>query len=304
MFTGNTLPLSELARGTTATVVRDAQIGNVGKIPTNLPDRLVYCGKAEYLAELASAEGVAAVVVPQALVDEVPERFGVAVADHPNFTAIELFEKLIGIEDFHWKDFPTRIAASAQVHPRAIIAERNVVIGERSFIDAGTVVRERTIIGDDCYVGALSVLSAEAFEHAPKSNPKRLLRQAGGVRMWDNSTVLNATMVVRATFGGFTEIRQGACVDNLVHLAHDVDVGVNCSIVACAEVSGRVVLGENSYIGPNATISNGLTIGTDATVSLGSTVVRDVPDGVRVTGNFAVPHPQWIKFVKSVATRD
>jgi len=304
MFTGKTMPLSELAQGATAKVVRDAQVGNVGKIPTTLPDRLVYCGKAEYLAELEGQTGIAAVLVPEALVDQVPTHLGVATAERPNVTAIELFEKLISIENFHWEDFPTRIAASANVHPRAVIADRNVVIGERSFVDAGTVVRERTLIGDDCYVGALSVLAAEAFEIAPAAKPKRLLRQAGGVRMWNNSTVLNATMVVRATFGGFTEIREGACIDNLIHLAHDVDVGANSSVVACAEVSGRVVLGENSYIGPNATISNGVTIGANSTVSLGSVVVRDVPPDSRVTGNFAVPHPQWIRFVKSVAKAD
>jgi UDP-3-O-[3-hydroxymyristoyl] glucosamine N-acyltransferase len=301
MFTGNTLPLSVLVDGTSAEVIRDVPVANVGKIPTRLPDRLVYAGAAKYLAELHSHEGIAAVVVPRDIADQVPERYGVAIAPAAHIAAMEIFEAMLARPNFQWEDFPTRIAPSANIHPNAIIAPRNVVIGERSHIDAGTVVRERSVIGDDCYVGPLSVLGCEAFEMMPGSKPQRLMKQAGGIRMWNNSTVLSATMIVRATFGGFTEIREGACIDNLIHIAHDVDVGRDVSVIACAEVSGRVVLGDGSYVGPNATISNGLNIGSGATITLGSVVVRDVPQDVRVSGNFAVPHDKWIRFVKSVA---
>jgi UDP-3-O-[3-hydroxymyristoyl] glucosamine N-acyltransferase len=304
MFTDQTISLSALAIGTSTQVVRDAMVGNVGKIPTRLSNRLVYAGAGKYLADLENYEGISAVIVPASLADEVPPKFGLAISDDPHAAAMELFEKLIAVPDLQWANFPSRIAPSAQIHPSAVIAPNNVVIGARTHIDAGTVVRERSIIGDDCYIGALSVIGAEAFEMMPSVRPKRLLKQAGGVRMASQSTVLNATMIVRATFGGFTEIREGACIDNLVHLAHDVDVGANCSIVACAEVSGRVILGEDSYIGPNATISNGLTIGRGATLSLGSVAVRDIPDDERVTGNFAVPHRQWIRFIKSLSKAD
>lgn len=304
MFTGRTMSLTSLAETTSAEVMRDAEVGNVGKIPTNLTNRLVFANKAEHLKEIDRCEGIVAVVVPRDLAPLVPDHLGLAIAPRPNVAAIEIFEALISIENFHWADFPTRIAATAKVHPRAVIAERNVVIGERSFIDAGTVVRERTIIGDDCYIGALSVLAAEAFDLAPGVKPQRLLRQAGGVRLWNNSTVLCATMVARATFGGFTEIREGACVDNLVYIAHDVDIGANSQVIGCAEISGRAVLGENSRIGPNATISNGVRVGAHSNVSLGSVVVRDVPDRSRVSGNFAVPHGQFlINFIKSVSKR-
>jgi UDP-3-O-[3-hydroxymyristoyl] glucosamine N-acyltransferase len=301
MFTNKTTSLAVLAAGTTIQVVRDANVGNVGKIPTRLSNRLVYAGAEKYLADLEQHDGITAVVVPSAIADKVPPRFGLAVSEDPHAGAMQLFEKLIAIPGLQWEDFPSRIAESAQIHPTAVIASRNVIIGERTHIDAGTVIRERSIIGDDCYIGALSVIGAEAFEMMPSVRPKRLLKQAGGVRMANQSTVLSATMVVRATFGGFTEIREGACIDNLVHLAHDVDVGANSSIIACAEVSGRVVLGEDSYIGPNATISNGLTIGRGATLSLGSVATRDIADDVTMTGNFAVPHSQWMRFVKWVA---
>lgn len=301
MFTGKTIALSEVAKDLAIVIVRDAQIGNVGKIPSRVANRLVYVGEEKYIAELGKHDGISAVIVPPHLAGSVPTHYGLATAENPHIAAIDIFEVMVALPNFLWEDFQTRIAASAQVHSGAIIADKNVIIGERTFIDAGTVVRERSIIGDDCYIGALSVIGAEAFEMMPGSNPKRLMKQAGGVRMESRSTVLSAAMIVRATFGGFTEIRAGACVDNLTHIAHDVDIGRNASVVACAEVSGRVVLGENSYVGPNACISNGLTIGANATITLGSVVVRDVPDDVRVTGNFAVPHRQWIRFVKTVA---
>ena len=301
MFTNQTMPLSALTDGTSARTRRDAQIGNVGKIPSRLDNRLVYVGNAKYLGGLADEVGIAAVVVPEGLADLVPAEFGVAVADNPHVAAVEIFERLIAIEDFHWRDFPTQVAPSAQVHPSAVIADRNVIIGARTIVEAGTVIRERTIIGDDCRIGALNVIGSEGFDVAPGTDPQRLMKQAGGVRIESGVTILNSITIARAIFGGFTEIRAGVCIDNQVYIAHDVDLGRDIKVCAGAGIYGRVVVGDGAYIGPNATISNGLTIGRKAFITLGAAVTRDVEDDARVTGNFAVPHAQWIKFVKSVA---
>ncbi|WP_419183019.1 hypothetical protein [Pseudomonas guariconensis] len=65
-------------------------------------------------------------------------------------------------------------------------------------------------------------------------------------------------------------------------------------------LSGRVSLGNDVYIGPNATVSNGITIGDRSTVSIGSVVVFDTPSDTRTTGNFAMDHKEFMRnFVKN-----
>jgi UDP-3-O-[3-hydroxymyristoyl] glucosamine N-acyltransferase len=65
-------------------------------------------------------------------------------------------------------------------------------------------------------------------------------------------------------------------------------------------LAGSVRLGNDVWIGPNSTISNGVTVGDGAKVSLGAVVTRDVPAGARVTGNFAVDHEKFLGFLKSI----
>ena len=64
-------------------------------------------------------------------------------------------------------------------------------------------------------------------------------------------------------------------------------------------VTGSVTLGDDVWIGPNATIRDGITVGNGAMVSLGSVVTQDVRPGQRVTGNFAVPHEDFLAALKA-----
>ena len=84
-------------------------------------------------------------------------------------------------------------------------------------------------------------------------------------------------------------LRNGCKIDDHVHIAHNVDVGEDAFIIACAEVSGGVKIGPRAWIAPNASVLNQLTIGADAVVGLGGVVVKSVPDGVVVVGNPARP---------------
>ena len=117
----------------------------------------------------------------------------------------------------------------------------------------------------------------------------------------DGVEILSKCTVVRATFGGFTRIGRDTKLDCQVHVAHDCVVGERVRIAACAELSGRVDVGDDAFVGPNVSISNGLTIGPRAFVTLGSVVVRNVDPDQRVTGHFALPHKNWLRFIKSIS---
>lgn len=300
MFTGNTIRLSEFAGVEGLAIVRDCAFAYVGKALTNLEARVVPCGKPIHIAEALETNGVVGIITTAGLAPSVPDHLGLAVADAPQAAAYGVHEQLCALPGLQWEDFPTCIDPKAIIQPGALIAERNVMIGQRTIIWAGAVICERSIIGADCSIGPGAVIGTDAFEVDIGRSPYRVLRQAGGVWLGDHVEVQAKCTIVRATFGGFTRLGAEVKLDCQVHLAHDCTVGPRTRIAACAEISGRVNIGSDVFLGPNCSISNGLTIGDGATITIGAVVVRDVEAGQRVTGHFALPHTSWLKFIKSI----
>lgn len=301
MFTGNTINLRSVINGLEVDCARDGEFSYVGKVPTNLPRRLVPASKTVHIEEAIAADGVFGIITTEELIGSVPTGMIAASAIDPVAATLMIHERLCAMDGFLWENFDTRIDPTATIHASVVVPDRNVVIGADSQIMAGAILCERSIIGARCSVGHGVVVGCDAFEVDTSRSPRRILAQAGGVHLEDDVEVQAKSTLVRSTFGGFTRIGAETKIDCQVHVAHDCEIGQRVRIAACAELSGRVVVGNDAFIGPNCSISNGLRIGDGATVTIGSVVVRDVADGTRVTGNFAVPHSKWIRFVKSIA---
>ena len=285
------------------TVIRDCRVAFVGKIPTLLDNRVVPCVSAAHIESCGKFEGVVGIITTAALADEVPASFGLAVAERPVSASIRLHEALLDRDNLQWKDFETQIHPEAIIEQGAIIAPRNVRIGANSVIQSGAILRERTVIGDNCRVGPGSVISCTAFEIEADSQPKRIIRQGGGVLLEDHVEIESNTTLVRSTFGGFTHIGRETKIDCQVYIAHDCRVGQRVQIVSGATVCGRVTIGDDAYVGPNCSIANGLQVGARAFVTMGSVVTRNVAEGQKVTGNFAVPHSNWLEFVRTLGSQ-
>ena len=301
MFTGNTINLGSVIGGLDVACRRDGEFSYVGKVPTNLPRRLVPASKPAHIEEAIATGGVAGFIATQELVAQVPNNMIAASAADPVAASLHIHERLCEMDGFLWEHFDTRIDPTASIHPSAVIAERDVVIGAHAQVGPTSVVLERSNIAEHARVGVGVVVGLDAFEIFEAAQPRRILKQAGGVWIEPHATILAHCTLVRATFGGFTRIERAAMIDVLVHIAHDAIIGPGATVVACAEISGRCELGEGAYIGPNACMRNGVKVGRNATVSMGSVVTRDVPDNVVVTGNFAVPHAEWLAFVKKLS---
>ena len=76
-----------------------------------------------------------------------------------------------------------------------------------------------------------------------------------------------------------TRIGRGTKIDNLVHIAHNVEIGEDCLIIALAEVSGTVEIGDRTKVSPSSAIRDHHKIGSDAHVGIGACVVSDIPAG-------------------------
>ena len=281
-----------------ADVVRDAGFFGVGKIPSHVPSRLVPVSTAGHLKAAQEETSIVAVIIPQSLVDEVPAHLGCLAAESPVEAAYHIHAALALRPDHYWTRFESRIAPSAQIAAGAMIGDHDVIIGEDAVIETGAIVLPRSLIGDRVVVGPGTVIGTQAFELANVGGANRLQVQVGGVKVGADSIFLSGVMVARSVFATFTEIGCNCAFDNLVHVAHDCIIGDRSQLTACAMLAGRVELAPDSFIGPNASVSNGVSVGEGGSVSIGSTVVRSVEEGQKVTGYFATEHRSFLRTLK------
>jgi len=106
----------------------------------------------------------------------------------------------------------------------------------------------------------------------------------GRVIYGKNVEIGRGTYIDRGSLSN-TVIGDGTKIDNLVHVAHNVQIGKRCLIVAGAIIGGSVTIGDDCFIGIGALIKNGVKIGDGATVGMGAVVIKDVPAGATVVGN-------------------
>jgi UDP-3-O-[3-hydroxymyristoyl] glucosamine N-acyltransferase len=250
---------------------------------------------AKFLRQMLRNPSIACVISSSALAERVPAHLGLVTADDPKLAFYEIHRHLLEHTEFYWKDFPSEISSEAVVHERAYVAARNVCIGAGTVIEANAVVQERVIIGANVVVRAGVVVGGEGFEPKNIGGRKVIVRHAGGVLLHDRVEVQSNSHLARAVFGTCTEVGKDTKIDALVHIAHNVCIGKACEIAAGAIVAGSVSIGDRVWIGPGAVISSEITIGNDASISLGAVVIQDVPEGQRVSGNFAMEHNRFLR---------
>jgi UDP-3-O-[3-hydroxymyristoyl] glucosamine N-acyltransferase len=219
----------------------------------------------------------------------VPVRSAVTLlSDYPRLDfarALTLIDKSVG---FEW------LTSEPDIHPTVRIG-RNVTIGRGVKIGAETTIHHNVVIGDEviigrrCNIKSSAVIGEEGFgfERDARNRAVRLVH-IGRVVIEDDVEVGSLTTICRGTIND-TVLKNGCKIDDHVHIAHNVVIGEDAFVIACAEVSGGVSVGARSWIAPNATIINQVSIGEDSVIGLGAVVIKSVPNETTVVGNPAKP---------------
>jgi len=140
-----------------------------------------------------------------------------------------------------------RIGKNLKLYPGAYIGE-NVTIGDNAVIHAGVKIYDKTVIGNNCSIFANAVIGGDGFGFAPQPDGSyRRIPQLGNVVIEDDVSIGSNTTIDRATMGS-TYIRKGVKLDNLIQIAHNVDIGQNTVIAAQTGISGSTKIGEQSVI--------------------------------------------------------
>lgn len=167
-----------------------------------------------------------------------------------------------------------QVGNNSKIHPGAVLGDR-VTIGNNSVIHAGAKIYHDCVIGDHVIIHAGTVIGSDGFGFAPQADGSyKKVPQLGNVVIEDHVEVGANTTIDRATMGS-TIIRKGVKLDNLVQVAHNVDIGTDTVIAAQTGISGSTKIGKQVMIGGQVGVAGHIFIA----------------DGTKVTGQSGITKP-------------
>jgi UDP-3-O-[3-hydroxymyristoyl] glucosamine N-acyltransferase len=226
------------------------------------------------------------------------------VVSSPKIAFSRIVDALFGKER-RWGVHP-----SAVVEPDAVI-HTPVYVGPHSYIGAAEI-GERTVIHGNCHVydgvtigrsvvvHAGTVIGSDGFGYEP-DDAGRLVKfpHVGGVVIEDGVEIGSATVIDRGSLDD-TTIRARAKIDNLVHVAHSVEVGEDSLVIAHVMLGGSVKVGRGCWLGPGSIFRDNISIGDGAFVGIGSLVTKDVEAGATVMGSPARHAEEYKALLRSL----
>lgn len=280
----------------------EAVVRNVSKIEEGMPETLTFFANPKYEKYVYTTEASVVIVdhtfVPQqevkATLIRVPNSYQ-ALA-----TLLEMYEQMqprkTGIEQPSFVD-PTAtvgefvyvgafayigsqvtIGRNVKIYPQVYIGDQ-VTIGDDTVIYPGVKIYKNCQIGSNCMIHSGAVIGGDGFGFAPDDqNNYKKVAQIGNVVVEDHVEIGANTTIDRATMGS-TLIRKGAKLDNLIQIAHNVEVGENTVIAAQSGIAGSTKIGKNCMFGGqvgitgHATVADGTRCG--AQTGVGSSVKKE-----------------------------
>jgi len=292
------MKLSELNFGE---VEKDGEFNWLGLTAEEYDDKkvLTFLNDEKYYKEIENNKSITCIITTDEVAKKIKkDKYGIIISENPRKDFFELHNKLVK-EDFYFTKKENKISEKAIISERANISNYNIIIEEDVIVEAGVTIYGNVTIKKNSVIKSGSILGADGFQYIKEKEEVIKVEPAGKLEISKNVVVHNNSVIDKGIFGK-TYIDENTKIYNLVHIAHDSKIGKNVFLTAGVIVCGRVKIGDNSYLGPNCTIKNGLVLGKNSKVSMGAVVTKDVKDNEVVTGNFAIPHKQFIKNLKKI----
>jgi UDP-3-O-[3-hydroxymyristoyl] glucosamine N-acyltransferase len=177
------------------------------------------------------------------------------------------------------------IGDNVKIYPQTYIGD-NTTIGDNCTFFSGVKVYHDCVVGSNCIIHANTVIGSDGFGFAPSAeNEFKKIPQIGNVILEDNVEIGANSCVDRATMGA-TIIRKGAKLDNLVQIAHNVEIGESCVLAGGSFVAGSSTLGKNVMMGGQAGVVGHLKIADNVKIAGQSGVGSSIKEeGLVVQGS-------------------
>ena len=202
--------------------------------------------------------------------------------------------KGVYIGEFAYIGTDAKIGNNVKIYPNVYIGD-NVSIGDNSTFYPGVRVYADIIIGKDCTMHSGVIIGSDGFGFAPVNDSDYIkIPQIGNVIIEDNVEIGSNTTIDRATLGS-TIIRKGVKLDNLIQVAHNVEIGENTVIAAQTGISGSTKIGKNCMIGGQVGIVGHITIGDNVKIAAQSGIGSSIESGSVVQGSPAFDMAKYRK---------
>ncbi len=296
------------------------RIASVASLDSAGPDALTFAVDAKRLARLADSRAGAALVsseadapdtvMPLIRVPDVPQAL-LVVLEH---LAGEEDLPPVGVDETAVVASDVELGAGVRIGPGVVIAGgvkigpatalcagvkigQGVRIGQNSVLCQNVVVRQECCLGDRVRIGPNSVIGYDGFGYQTIDGVHRKIPHVGNVVIEDDVELGACACVDRAKFGS-TRIGAGSKIDNLVQVAHNVQIARGCVIAALSGIAGSTQLGAYVVLGGHVGLRDNIVLGSGVTAGAFSAIAGDVPDGQTVAGIPASPaneaRRQWM----------
>lgn len=177
------------------------------------------------------------------------------------------------------------IGKGCKIYPQAYIGD-GVRIGEGTTVYPGVRIYADCIVGNHCTLHSGAIIGADGFGFAPNAeNNYAKVPQIGNVIIEDHVEIGANTAIDRATLGS-TIIRKGVKLDNLIQVAHNVEIGENTVIAAQTGIAGSTKIGRDCMIGGQVGIVGHITIADGTKIAAQSGIAHSIKDpGTIVQGS-------------------
>ncbi len=312
-----TLSVRELAERIGCRFEGDGEVGirDVSSLEKAGEGDLVFLGQARLRKKLEETRASAAIIPP----GETFRRIPVLISENPHLAfvkAVEVFFKPYRLEP--------GIHPSAQVSPTAKLGKNvavgalsfigdeveigegtvifplaaiypRVKIGEKSVIHSHVSIREGVRVGNRVIVHNGAVIGSDGFGYIKlEDGSYRKIPQKGTVVIEDDVEIGANTTVDRAALGE-TIIRRGAKIDNLVQVAHNVEIGENAILAGQVGIAGSSRVGKNVVMGGQVGVADHVNVGDNVIIAAQSGVAKDIPPAAIVAGSPHVDINEWRK---------
>jgi UDP-3-O-[3-hydroxymyristoyl] glucosamine N-acyltransferase len=317
------LRLAELAEFVEARLLRgdpDATVAGAAPLESAGKGDITFLDNPKYVRHLAATRATAC-LCQERYAERAPEHVAVLVTEEPYraysrylayaFPAALRPAGFFGAPDSGGTVHPdARLEDGVRIEPGAVVGAR-AEIGRGTVISAGTVIGEAVAVGRDCSIGANASIQfalignrviihpgvrigQDGFGFVMGRDGHRKVAQIGRVIIQDDVEIGANTTIDRGA-NRDTVVGEGTKIDNQVQIAHNVEIGRHCIIVAQVGISGSTKLGDFVVIGGQTGVNGHVNIGDGAQIAAVSVVHGDVPPGARWGGVPAKPVKEWFR---------